>query len=78
MRDDLLEAYLGVFADDLKRAFDVTEFTPVKPDFDEWAVMKAALMIQGAPPKERLDTYLQWNGILGYTSAIFAIATGET
>lgn len=78
MRSDLIEAYKGVNEDDLQRAFTATIFTPSDPDYDAWVEMKVILMIQAHTPKERLDTYLQWNGILGYTSAIFAIATGET
>lgn len=78
MRRDLIEAYTGVHETDLRRAYEATKFFPTTPEFAAWREMKVTLMIISETPKERLDTYLQWNGILGFTSAIFAIATGET
>lgn len=78
MRRDLIEAYMGVYEDDLLRAHRVTfASSPEVQDFNQWAEGKVPAMIRAETPKERLDTYLQWNGILGFTSAIFAIATGE-
>lgn len=78
MRRDLIEAYMGVYEDDLLRAHHIIfAHSPETQDFIQWAEGKIPAMIRGATPRERLDTYLQWNGILGFTSAIFAIATEE-
>lgn len=59
---DLLEAYQGHYANHEDEACDV---------------QTAEEHIQRHTPQQRLDIYLTWNGIHGYTDRVFAIATGE-
>lgn len=78
IRADLIEAYRGVYEQELVDAHRVTFYnSPETQDFNQWAEGKIPAMIQAATPRERLDTFLQWNGILGFTSAIFNIANGR-
>jgi hypothetical protein len=78
MRSDLIEAYVGVHEADLRRAHAVTfASSPEVQDFTQWAEGKVPAMIRAETPLERLDTFLQWHGILGFTRSIFAIANGE-
>lgn len=44
-------------------------------DLDE-AATKA--LINQHSPKKRLEIYLQWNGIIGWTDSIFAIANSDS
>lgn len=60
--NDLIEAYKGYYAEH------------EDPNSTEQDVIKH---IQSHTPKERLEVYLEWNGIIGYTGRIFEIATGE-
>jgi hypothetical protein len=62
---DLIAAYQGVYED-----------SPDHPNGEpntEWALEK----IRKDTPKQRLDTYLQWNGILGWTNRIWELSQGE-
>lgn len=85
MRADLIEAYVGRREDELRRAYD--EFvqreaslsdgeTLAVPSFDSWAEEAAEDMILRDDHRTRLETYLLWNGIGGYTTAIYEIANG--
>ncbi len=47
--------------------------TGLPPDPTKWE-----RQIRRETPYQRLDTFLRWNGISGYTDQIFSIATGET
>ena len=38
---------------------------------------EAAWRIEQASQQERLKTYLEWNGILGYTGVILTIVNGK-
>lgn len=60
--NDLREAYKGYYEDSHNN-----------PPSDRWVEETIATHT----PKERLDVYLTWNGIIGWTSRIFEIATGE-
>lgn len=59
----LLEAYLGFYEQELTNVLD-------KPK-------AAEALIRTHSPKERLAVYLEWNGIVGFTSRIWAISQGE-
>lgn len=61
--NDLIEAYKGVHEDELMGSVVDTE--------------TAIEMIKSDSPKKRLEIYLQWNGILGYTNRIWEISQGE-
>lgn len=67
--NDLMEAYLGYYGEDENPS--VTD--PSVTDPRAWAEEK----IKSHTPKERLEIYLEWNGILGYTSRIWEISQGE-
>ncbi|HEX9429604.1 MAG TPA: hypothetical protein VF944_04435 [Candidatus Bathyarchaeia archaeon] len=71
IHNDLVEAYKGFYEDEIARD------EPVGGEFynlvDEWVEAK----IRSHTPKERLEVYLEWNGIIGYTGRIWSIAQGE-
>lgn len=69
--NDLMEAYRGYYEDEM--AADLT--SPMEEPEHEIAWCKAKIMSDS--PKERLQVYLHWNGIIGYTYRIYEIATGE-
>lgn len=74
----LIEAYLGVHEGDLRKAhaeahkgaFDVQAY-------DQWTRSRVIWQIAHDDNRTRLETYLLWNGIIGFTSTIFAIATED-
>lgn len=63
--NDLIEAYEGYYED---------ECTPTGELPNAEAVLNRIL---SHSPKERLEVYLEWNGILGYTDRIWEISQGE-
>ena len=77
IRNDLIEAYKGYYEDDrealrlAKEHFKVDIITDAQ--FGEWIVYK----ILTDSHKERLERYLEWNGIQGYTNSIYEIAHGS-
>lgn len=82
MRKDLIEAYVGHFEDDwdTRQRYDryVTSAEgEACPSFEYWLESEVEDLIRESSPKRRLEIYLEWNGIIGYERAIFAIATGE-
>lgn len=86
MRNDLIEAYIGILEGDhgLERDYQiyargaVEDGEEVMMTFEGWLRPHAIDAIQKETPREHLEKYLEWNGIIGYTSAIYAIATGES
>lgn len=80
IRNDLIEAYKGYYEDDraTTQAYE-EEFKnePVRQDFDQWLTERVKVQIIVDSPKERLERYLEWNGIQGYTSSIYEIAHGS-
>ena len=89
MRNDLIEAYVGRREDELRAQYNVyvqreAELQKAEggdcvavTSFEYWSMDAAEQMALADSPAQRLEEYLHWNGIIGYTSAIFAIATGE-
>jgi hypothetical protein len=84
IRSDLVEAYVGVREDEYREAYEQylaeqLERHPNDPveSYDSFARGCAVTAILEHLPRHRLETYLQWNGIIGYDSAIFDIATGN-
>lgn len=79
--NDLIEAYKGYYEQEIDQDFPYhlaprsrLEGGQYSEQFQkEWAIKK----IRSHSPKERLEVYLEWNGILGYTSRIYELATGE-
>ena len=69
--NDLVEAYKGVYEDEM--AGDLT--VPMEEPEHETAWVEAK--IRSHTPKERLAVYLQWNGILGWTERIWDISQGK-
>lgn len=69
--NDLIEAYRGRY-EDAHKPQEAGRFVG-EPTTEE-----AIQMIRKDTPKERLATYLQWNGIIGYTNRIWEISQGET
>lgn len=74
--NDLIAAYTGTYENELvqqgdgsfKRTNDMTT-----EEFQRWVEWK----IVADSPKERLETYLTWEGIHGYSSRIYDIAMGK-
>jgi len=80
--NDLVEAYKGVFEDDWQAKEAYKEYVKqagglAVPNFEYWLGDYVVGLIQESTPKRRLEVYLEWNGIIGYTGRIFEIATGE-
>lgn len=73
----LVEAYNGYYEDERVVEQDdgslknVSEFTK-----EEWTTWLHWKIIRDSP-KERLERYLEWNGISGYTNTIYDIAMGK-
>lgn len=61
--NDLIQAYLGTFEDDLPEG--------TESEHRMWAIAK----ITGHTPKQRLMTWMEWNGIFGYAERAYTIAT---
>lgn len=61
IRNDLIEAYKGIFEDRMEYP-------------DDNAVH---MHILNSTPLERLEVYCEWNGIIGYASSLYDIATGK-
>lgn len=77
--NDLIEAYKGYYEDELQEDFvnrpdGAGNFTTT---YQEWLDKEVRQLISEATPKRRLEVYLEWNGIVGYASRIYEIATGE-
>ena len=72
--NDLIEAYKGYYEDEIEHDRK-THSAPCSPG--EYPTYWAKCKIQSHTPKERLEVYLTWNGIIGYTNRIYEIATGE-
>lgn len=70
--NDLIEAYKGYYEREYEFEWD-ENIPELDEPYTEWCKNK----IQGDSPKERLEVYLEWNGILGYTNRIWEIAQGE-
>lgn len=66
--NDLIEAYKGYYEDELEQVVPWTDAA-----VNSWVIDK----IRSHTPKERLEVYLEWNGILGYSSRIWEITQGE-
>ena len=64
--NDILEAY--------RNKYDRGDFPDITDEAYEESIVK---MIVSHTPKQRLETYLEWNGIIGYTHRIFDIANGK-
>ena len=77
IHNDLREAYFGtyedLFEDDWNRKLpDVGELS-----LDDYINMRVGERVREHTAKERLDVYLTWNGILGWTHRIWSISQGE-
>lgn len=84
MRNDLLQAYIGVHEDkrETRECYEtharIRNALGLRPlPFPFWFGDYCKHLINEATPRERLETYLEWNGIIGYTQAIFEIATQD-
>ena len=74
--NDLIEAYKGFYEDELN-IFGAAKAKETGLSAETHIDLKVQLMIKSHTPKERLDTYLQWNGILGWTNRIWELSQGE-
>ena len=80
LHNGLRQAFLGVHEDELGRQWDDIgsyEVDWVLADKVHWIDLQSETLALGATPKYRLETYLEWNGILGFTETIWAIAQGD-
>lgn len=83
--NDLIEAYTNTYEDDLHvqyNAYTEQEIskaggTATVESHESWIRDQVVTMIRNHSAQERLEIYLTWNGILGYSNRIYAIATGE-
>lgn len=71
IHNDLVEAYEGFYEDEM--ANDLTVPMEEPEDTRAWVEAK----IRGHSARERLEVYLEWNGILGYTGRIWDISQGK-
>lgn len=90
MRRDLIEAYLGRYEEEYMRGYrdyvqreaELQTATGAEvlavQNYDAWVSHVVEQEIEDDTPMERLAEYLEWNGIIGYLSPIFAIANGES
>ena len=86
IRNDLIEAYKGYYEDDreatsayieyVKDATNKNFMAEVK-SLNEWLTEWVQQKILTDQPAERLERYCEWNGILGYSTTLFDIATGK-
>lgn len=44
---------------------------------DSWIASHVERTIRSATPRKRMDVYLQWNGISGYTSMLWELSQGK-
>ena len=65
IHNDLIKAYEGYYDDSLKKELEYEGYKDVEE------------MIRAHSPKKRLEVYLEWNGILGWTGRIWDISQGE-
>lgn len=74
----LLEAYKGYYEGAFDYEYEM-EFkgAEVAQDFDQWAEPRWVAKILADTPKARLNTYLRWEGILGYSETIWNISQGR-
>ncbi len=76
MHNGLVEAYKGHYDDDTYLEQDDKSFKSradmSAEEYDTWVRWK----ILRDEPKERLERYLEWNGIFGYATTAYHIATG--
>lgn len=75
---DLVEAYMGVNEDEWNREWDKA-ISEEKTDMscEAYARDRAHIVIAEHTARQRLEVYLEWNGIIGYADRIYEIATGE-
>lgn len=66
--NDLIEAYKGYYED---------EWALLISQEESFVLERIRETILHDTPKKRLEVYLEWNGILGYTNRIYELATGE-
>lgn len=76
----LLEAYVGYFEEDRemfqryeahkdqRKALGLAALT-----YDDWRIEYCRAIILEHTPRQRLNIYLEWNGILGFASQIWTI-----
>jgi hypothetical protein len=73
----LIEAYNGYYEDERVVQQDDGSFKEVaafsKEEWNTWIQWK----IIHDSPLERLERYLEWNGIQGYTETVYNIAMGK-
>jgi len=74
--NDLIEAYKGYYEDELER--DHSREWPNGPvTLETYTFNWVDVKIRSHTSKERLEVYLHWNGIIGYTNRIWEITQGE-
>jgi hypothetical protein len=80
--NDLIEAYVGYNEDEWEREHyeefgAATSRGEKVPELSAWMKDKAVTCIIAHTPEQRLNIYLEWNGIFGYSKRIYDIATGH-
>lgn len=77
IHNGLIEAYNGFYEDERVVQQDDGSFKEVASfTKEEWAVWIQWKIISDSP-KARLERYLEWNGIQGYTNTIYDLAMGK-
>lgn len=76
--NDLVEAYVGYHEDEwLEELHDEVAGANVSDkEWETWSRNRATQEILDHTPQRRLEIYLEWNGILGYSGRIYELATG--
>jgi len=70
----LMDAYKGLYEDEIVREF--ASSTASMASLQQFATHWAEHKIISDSPAKRLQVYLEWNGIIGYASTAYYIATG--
>ena len=76
---DLVEAYVGYYEDEWEAELyeEVGGANVSDEDHKSWMLSRATKEIINHTPKRRLEIYLEWNGIIGYSGRIYELATGH-
>lgn len=76
IHNDLFAAYAGYYEDDIAREIPRGP-GPLTPADDLAQIKWVEAKIRSHTPKKRLEVYLHWNGIIGWTGRIWDITQGE-
>lgn len=74
IHNGLFEAYRNYYEEELKIEYDRTEYTEAP---DKFINRRVRQIILEHTPKQRLEVYLEWEGIMGWTETVYNLAIGN-